>query len=44
VSGWIRDASGSFAGGCYLAAVVALLGAPLALAARPTPPGRALTA
>jgi MFS family permease len=35
VTGWIKDVTGSFAGGCYLAAVVALLGVPLALAIRP---------
>jgi MFS family permease len=34
-TGWIRDWSGSFAGGCYLAAVVGLAGVPLALAVRP---------
>ena len=37
ITGWIKDATGSFAGGCYLAAVVGLLGVPLALAARPAP-------
>ena len=39
ITGWIKDATGSFAGGCYLAAVVGLLGVPLALAARPRPGG-----
>jgi sugar phosphate permease len=37
ITGWIKDATGSFAGGCYLAAVVGLLGVPLALAVRPAP-------
>ncbi len=35
VTGWIRDATGSFAGGCYLAALLGLAAAPLALAVRP---------
>jgi MFS family permease len=35
VTGWIKDGTGSFAGGCYLAAVVGLLGVPVALAVRP---------
>src|SRR5262249_29641 len=35
VSGWIKDWSGSFAGGCYLAAVIGLAGGPLAMAVRP---------
>jgi sugar phosphate permease len=35
ITGLIRDGTGSFAGGCYLAAVVGLLGVPLALAAGP---------
>ncbi|HEV8311053.1 MAG TPA: MFS transporter, partial [Methylomirabilota bacterium] len=34
-TGWIRDWTGSFAGGCYLAALVALAGVPVALAVRP---------
>jgi MFS family permease len=32
VTGWIRDWSGSFAGGCYLAALVGIAAVPLALA------------
>jgi MFS family permease len=35
VSGWIKDWSGSFAGGCYLAAVIGLLGVPIAMAVHP---------
>lgn len=35
VSGWIKDWSGSFAGGCYLAAVFGLLAVPVAMAVRP---------
>ncbi len=35
VSGWIKDWSGSFAGGCYLAALIGLLGVPVAMAVRP---------
>jgi hypothetical protein len=38
VTGWIKDATGSFAAACYLAAVVGLAGVPLALAVRPEPP------
>jgi MFS family permease len=34
VSGWIKDTTGSFAGGCYAAAAVGLLGVPTVLAAR----------
>ena len=34
-TGWIKDWTGSFAGGCYLAAAIGLAGAPLALAVRP---------
>ena len=43
VTGWVRDAAGSFSPGCLLAAVVALVGAGLTLAARPsaTPTARA---
>ncbi|PYM53168.1 MAG: hypothetical protein DMD79_26900 [Candidatus Rokuibacteriota bacterium] len=37
ITGWIKDATGSFAGGCYLAAAVGLLGVPLALAVRSAP-------
>lgn len=32
VTGWIKDWSGSFAGGCYLAALVGVLAVPVALA------------
>jgi ACS family tartrate transporter-like MFS transporter len=32
VTGWIKDWSGSFAGGCYLAAAVQLAAVPVALA------------
>ena len=32
VTGWIKDWSGSFAGGCYLAAVVCVVAVPIALA------------
>jgi len=35
LTGWIKDWTGSFAGGCYLAAAVGLAGVPLALAVRP---------
>ncbi len=35
VSGWIRDWSGSFAGGCYLAALIGLAGVPVAMAVTP---------
>jgi MFS family permease len=35
VTGWIKDATGSFAPACYLAAVVGLAGVPIALLARP---------
>ncbi len=35
VTGWIKDGTGSFAGGCYLAALVGLAGAPVAMAVRP---------
>jgi|RhiMetdeSRZDD1v2_1073273.scaffolds.fasta_scaffold153393_2 MFS family permease len=35
VNGWIKDATGSFAPGCYIAAVIALAGVPVALAVRP---------
>jgi MFS family permease len=42
VTGWIKDATGSFAAACYLAAVVGLAGIPVALAAgRPSPVGPA---
>jgi ACS family tartrate transporter-like MFS transporter len=32
VTGWIRDWSGSFAGGCYLAAVLQIVAVPVTLA------------
>jgi ACS family D-galactonate transporter-like MFS transporter len=35
VNGWIKDWTGSFAWGCYVAAVIALAGVPVALAVRP---------
>lgn len=35
VVGWTRDLAGSFTAGCYLSALVALLGAALVLAVRP---------
>ena len=35
ITGWVRDAAGSFAPGCLLAALVALVGAGLCLALRP---------
>jgi MFS family permease len=35
VSGWIRDSTGSFAGGCYLAALIGLAGVPVAMAVTP---------
>lgn len=48
VSGGIKDWTGSFAGGCYVAALVGLAGAPVAMAVRPArrvapgaPPGAA---
>jgi MFS family permease len=44
ITGWIKDWSGSFAWGCYLAAAVGLLGAPVALAVRSRPPGPAVRA
>jgi MFS family permease len=34
LTGWIKDATGSFAGGCYAAALLGLIGAPVALAVR----------
>jgi predicted MFS family arabinose efflux permease len=34
-TGWVKDVTGSFAGGCYLAAALGLLGAPVALAIGP---------
>jgi cyanate permease len=33
-TGWLKDWTGSFAGGCYLAAAVAVAGVPVALAVR----------
>jgi ACS family D-galactonate transporter-like MFS transporter len=38
VAGWIKDATGSFAPACYLAALVGLAGVPVALAVRPAAP------
>lgn len=35
LTGWIKDWTGSFAWGCYLAAAVALAGVPVAMAIRP---------
>jgi MFS family permease len=35
VSGWVRDSTGSFAGGCYLAALIGLAGVPVAMAVTP---------
>ena len=35
VTGWIKDWTGSFAGGCYVAAAVGLAGVPVAMAVRP---------
>ncbi len=35
VTGWIKDWTGSFAWGCYAAALVGLLGVPVAMAVRP---------
>jgi predicted MFS family arabinose efflux permease len=37
VTGWIRDWTGSFAGGCYFAALLALLAVPVTLAIRAEP-------
>jgi MFS family permease len=37
VTGWIRDWTGSFAGGCYFAALLALAAVPVTLAVRPQP-------
>jgi ACS family D-galactonate transporter-like MFS transporter len=42
VTGWIKDWSGSFAGSCYLAALIGAAGVPVALAVRgrgPSPTG-----
>jgi ACS family tartrate transporter-like MFS transporter len=39
VTGWIKDWSGSFAGGCYLAALVQVVAVPLALAIGSRGPG-----
>jgi ACS family tartrate transporter-like MFS transporter len=36
ITGWVRDAAGSFSPGCLLAALVALVGAGLTLAVRPS--------
>jgi MFS family permease len=38
VTGWIKDWSGSFAGGCYLSAVVCVVAVPVALAVGSPPP------
>jgi MFS family permease len=38
ITGWVRDAAGSFSHGCLLAALVALVGAGLSLAVRPPAP------
>ena len=35
VTGWVKDATGSFAGGCYVAAGLRLLAVPVAMAVRP---------
>jgi len=35
LTGWIKDATGSFAWGCYLAALIGLAGVPIAMAVRP---------
>jgi MFS family permease len=35
VNGWIKDWTGSFAWGCYIAALIALVGIPVAMAVRP---------
>ena len=45
VTGWIKDGTGSFAWGCYLAALVGLAGVPTALAVRAErrPPPRSPT-
>jgi MFS family permease len=43
VTGWIKDWSGSFAGGCYVAAIIGAAAVPVALAVRsprPAPPPR----
>lgn len=40
ITGWVRDAAGSFGPGCLLAALVALVGAGLSLAVRPPTPVR----
>jgi MFS family permease len=39
ITGWIKDGTGSFAGGCYAAALVGLAGAPVALAVSRRPGG-----
>ncbi|HUF93570.1 MAG TPA: MFS transporter, partial [Candidatus Limnocylindria bacterium] len=41
ITGWVRDAAGSFSHGCLLAALVALVGAGLSLAIRPPAPRKA---
>ncbi len=38
VNGWIKDWTGSFAWGCYAAALIALAGVPVAMAVRPVRP------
>jgi MFS family permease len=40
VTGWIKDWSGSFAGGCYLAALLGVAAVPVALAVRSPELGR----
>ena len=35
LTGWIKDLTGSFAWGCYLAALIGLAGVPIAMAVRP---------
>ena len=38
VTGWIKDWSGSFAGGCYVAALLGIVAVPVALAVGSPPP------
>lgn len=42
VTGWIRDWTGSFAGGCYFAALLALVAVPVTLAVRSDSPSHIL--
>src|SRR3990170_1778519 len=51
LTGWIKDLTGSFAWGCYLAALIGLAGVPIAMAVRPAfrlaptvPPARSAAA